>query len=168
MKTSMDLVNKLTKQPRVTPFELGRTYELNYPESEMTEDSVIMCEDKELPLSILLNLYTKVERISDGEFIKPGTFPTTVGQDILNNSTSFTVDLPKTITVVDRLMIATTERDVRKKEGAEVFLKGYELHGIDMTRTLIPVLIASQRRGAAYDCKSDFKVKTKIVVKVEY
>ena len=64
--------------------------------------------------------------------------------------------------------VPTSPERVRSMDCSIVMMKGYEYHGIDMSSSRIPLLYATCRKGAKYDCKSDFKVATKIIVEAIY
>jgi hypothetical protein len=169
MKISFALANKLASfKNQKQAFETGTEYTLTFAGDEASDDTVITIdESREITVGDLLNLFTSIEK--DGEFMKKGVRPVTLGQHLAEeakkadaNAESF--DLPQKIKVTDRVNVGTTKENVEKLDNATTLLKGYKLHGIDLKAARIPQLWATSRKDAKYDKKEDFKVRTKIVV----
>jgi len=169
MKISLTLANKLSSFKNAKqPFEKGTEYTLIYPEGEATEETMISIDDnREITVGDLLNLFTSIEK--DGDFMKKGVAPVLLGNHLAEEAKKAdpkaeNFELPKSIKITDRVQVGTTLENVKKLENSAIILKGYELHGIKTDAERIPQLWATSRKGAKYDKKEDFKVRTKIVV----
>jgi hypothetical protein len=176
MKISFALANKLASfKNQKQPFEKGGTYTLNYNGEEATEETLITIDEtREITVADLLNLFASVqtEKVGEFEFMKKGERAITLGQSLAEaakkvDEKSETFELPKSITIENRVTVGTSMENVEKLDNVANIKKGYELHGIDTTQERIPQLWATSRKDAKYDKKEDFKVRTKVVVSAQ-